>query len=193
MRKFRIALAALCAAAACASHAYEVNAPLLFEGVGVNLSIADFQILFARRGMPLMIVSTERKQSDVYGFKRKNCTVSLESLDGISGQPWIFVGKSTEEAGRVLKITLPYSDDAFGAVYERLMKTLIRKYGEPAQLSTLKGRKTWVWVFSDGMMLVDRIGELTLLAYYSAFGLKAYKPMRRYRQDPRYSFFNLED
>lgn len=193
MKTFRIALAAFSVAAACALHAYEVKEPLLFEGVGVNLSIVDFQTIFARRGMPMMIVNTGRRHSDVYGFRNENCTVRLASLDGISGQPWIFVGKGTTEAGRVLKITLPYADDAFGAAYEKLMRVLIRKYGEPAQLSTLNGRKTWVWVFNDGMMLVDRVGKATLLAYYSAFGLRAYQPMRRYRRDPRYSFFNLED
>ena len=193
MRKVRVVLAAFCVTAACVLHAYEINAPLLFEWVGVNLSIADFQILFARRGMPITIVNTDRKRSDVYGFRKENCTVRLASLDGISGQPWIFVGKGTTEAGRVLKITLPYADDASGAAYEKLMRVLIRKYGEPAQLSTLNGRKTWVWVFTDGMMLVDRVGKATLLAYYSAFGLRAYQPMRRYRRDPRYSFFNLED
>ena len=193
MGKVRTALAALCVTAACALRAFEVDAPLLFEDVGVNLSIADFQILFARRGMPLMIANTDRKRSDVYGFRKENCTVRLASLDGISGQPWIFVGKGTTEAGRVLKITLPYADDASGAAYEKLMRVLIRKYGEPAQLSAMTGRKTWVWVFADGMMVVDRVGKATLLAYYSAFGLRAYKPMRKYRSNPRYSFFNLED
>lgn len=65
--------------------------------------------------------------------------------------------------------------------------------GEPAQLSTEAGRKVWVWVFDDGMLLVDRVGRAMLLAYYSAFGLRAYKPINRYRANPRYSFFNLDD
>ena len=93
----------------------------------------------------------------------------------------------------MLKITLPYPSDGSGGEYERLMRTLIGKYGKPAQLSTLKGRKTWVWVFDDGMMLVDRAGRMTLLAYYSAFGLRAYKPIHRYRSDPCYSFFSPDD
>ena len=194
MKTFRIASAAFCAAAACALHAYEVKAPLLFEGVGVNRKFADFRRSLAQRGIPLSLANSHHARCDAYGCATNpNFTVRLESLGNLTAQPWVYVAKSGRLTDRVLKITLPYTRDFKGTAFGALKGRLIGKYGTPAQLSRLENRDTLLWAFNDGMLILDRFGATTVLVYYSSFGLMAYTPAKRYFKDPYYSFLDADE